>query len=234
MNCQTHGSAGLHQGMLSLLGCALLIGASSAQGAASEGAFLDDIPVVLSASRLSQPVNDAPAAVTVIDRQMIKDSGAWDLSEVFRLVPGMYVAYHSAPNYAADSTVSYHGLTNAYAQRMQVLVDGRSVYSPLFGGMLWSDIPLALDDIERIEVIRGPNSASFGANSFQGVINIITRHSAETQGKFASLSAGRGRSEAVARYGSRNGDLSYRLTAGLRNDKGEDQKMANPLSTNHR
>lgn len=221
-------------GKLGLLGSVMLICANTAQGAATEDTFLDDVPIVLSVSRLSQPVNEAPAAVTVIDRQMIKDSGAWDLSEVFRLVPGMYVAYHSAPDYAADSTVSYHGLTDAYAQRMQVLVDGRSVYSPLFGGMLWSDIPLAMDDIERIEVIRGPNSASYGANSFMGVINIITRHSAETQGKFVSLSTGRSRDEAVARYGGQNGDLTYRLTAGVRNDQGETQKMVNSLTTKDR
>jgi len=222
-----------------LLAGSLLLYAGMAQGAEknaalSENVYLDEMPVVLSVSRLSQPIDEAPAAVTVIDRQMIKDSGAWDLSEVFRLVPGMYVAYHSAPDYAVDSTVSYHGLTNAYAQRMQVLVDGRSVYSPLFGGMLWSDIPLAMDDIERIEVIRGPDSASYGANSFMGVINIITRHSAETQGKFVSLSAGRSRDEAVARYGGKNGDLTYRLTAGIRNDQGETAKMANPLTTQGR
>lgn len=234
INRPPSGNAGFHPRALGLLGCALLIGASAAQGAATEDAFLGDIPVVLSVSRLSQPVNEAPAAVTVIDRQMIRDSGAWDLSEIFRLVPGMYVAYHAASDYAADSTVSYHGLTNAYAQRMQVLVDGRSVYSPLFGGMLWSDIPLAMDDIERIEVIRGPNSASYGANSFMGVINIITRHSADAQGKFVSLSTGRGRDEAVARYGGQNGDLTYRLTAGVRNDRGEAPKMANPLTTQSR
>lgn len=200
----------------------------------SEDAYLDEMPVVLSVSRLSQRMDEAPAAVTVIDRQMIKDSGAWDLSEVMRLVPGMYVAYHSAPDYAADSTVSYHGMTNAYAQRMQVLVDGRSVYSPLFGGMLWSDIPLAMDDIERIEVNRGPNSASYGANSFLGVINIITRHSGETQGKFVSLATGRSWDETVARYGGQEGDLAYRLTAGVRNDRGETSRMANPLTTQSR
>jgi iron complex outermembrane receptor protein len=188
------------------------------------------MPVVLSVSRLSQRVDEAPAAVTVIDRQMIRDSGAWDLAEVFRLVPGMYVAYHASSAYTTNSTVSYHGLSDAYAHRMQVLVDGRSVYSPLFGGVLWDDIPLALDDIERIEVIRGPNSASYGANSFLGVINIISRHSAETPGRFASLSVGRGRSEAMARYGGGSGDFTWRLTAGLRNDRGEDSKVVNPLS----
>ncbi len=197
----------------------------------SEESFLADMPVVLTASRLSQPVDEAPAAVTVIDRQMIRDAGIWDLSEVFRLVPGMYVAYHATDTYTTDSTVSYHGLSDAYGHRMQVLVDGRSVYSPIFGGTLWSDIPVALDDIERIEVIRGPDSASYGANSFMGVINIITRHASESQGKMLSLSAGSNHDEAVARYGGQNGDLTYRLTASARNDHGESSVMNAPLST---
>jgi len=217
-----------------LLGSTLSLSAGMASagenGTLSEDVYLDEMPVVLSVSRLSQPVDEAPAAVTIIDRQMIRDSGAWDLAEVFRLVPGMYVAYHASSAYTTNSTVSYHGMSDAYAHRMQVLVDGRSVYSPLFGGVLWDDIPLALDDIERIEVIRGPNSASYGANSFLGVINITTRHSAETQGKFLSLSAGRGRGEAMARYGGGDGDFAWRMTAGLRNDAGEDARIFGPVS----
>lgn len=197
----------------------------------SESVYLDEMPVVLGVSRLSQRVDEAPAAVTVIDRQMIRESGVWDLAEVFRLVPGMVVSYHSARAYSMDNTVNYHGLSDPYARSMQVLVDGRSVYSPLFGGVLWGDIPVALDDIERIEVIRGPNSASYGANSFMGVINIITSQPSEIQGKFVSLSAGRNREEGVARYGGRNGDFTYRITAGVRNDKGEDPTIVNALST---
>jgi len=218
-----------------LLGGALLVsvGIASAgeNSACSESAYLDEMPVVLSVSRLSQRLDEAPAAVTVIDRQMIKESGIWDLAEVFRLVPGMVVSYHSTRAYTMDNTVSYHGLSDAYARSMQVLVDGRSVYSPAYGGVLWSDIPVALDDIERIEVIRGPNSASYGANSFMGVINIITLHPSETQGKFVSLTTGRNREEGVARYGGRDGDLTYRITAGRRNDKGEDPTIVNALST---
>ena len=158
---------------------------------------------------------------------------ASDLAEVFRLVPGMVVSYHSARGYSLDNTVSYHGLSDPYARSMQVLVDGRSVYSPLFGGVLWGDIPVALDDIERIEVIRGPNAASYGANSFMGVINIITSQPSETQGKFVSLTTGRSREEGVARYGGSNesGDLTYRITASVRNDKGENTIIENSLST---
>ncbi|MBI3285431.1 MAG: TonB-dependent receptor [Burkholderiales bacterium] len=211
---------------LLLAGCSAL-----AEASRDESLFLDEIPVVLSASRLSQPQNEAPVAVTVIDRQIIRESGAWDLSELFRLVPGMFVAYHADRFYATDSTVAYHGLvTNTKSDRMQVLVDGRSVYSSLYGGVIWSDIPLLLDDIERIEVIRGPASASYGANSFAGVINIITSHPAELQGKFASFSAGNGRKESVLRYGGQAGALSYRLSLGWREDSGEDVQIRNATS----
>jgi iron complex outermembrane receptor protein len=211
----------------------LCAGAADGQELLAENAYLGEVPVVLTVSRLAQPQDEAPAAVTVIDRQMIKDSGAWELADVFRLVPGMYVAYHASSAYTTNSAVSYHGLSDAYSRRMQVLVDGRSVYSPLFGGVLWSDIPLALDDIERIEVIRGPNSAMYGANSFLGIINIITRHSTEEQGTFLSVSKGTGRSEGVARHGGRIGDLSYRVTASLRNDDGLDERVVNPIQNNN-
>lgn len=216
------------------IGLSGLILASAAWGAngktPSEEAFVGEIPVVLTASRLVQPINETPAAVTIIDRRMIRDSGAWDLAEIMRLVPGMYVAYHAARFYSTDSLVSYHGLmTDTMSNRMQVLVDGRSVYSPLFGGVLWSDIPLAMDDIERIEVTRGPNSASYGANSFMGVINIITRHSAEAQGTSVSLATGRGRNEAMLRHGGRSadGDLTWRATLSYRDDPGEDTNIYN-------
>ena len=196
-----------------------------------ESIFLDDVPVVLSASRLTQPISEAPVAVTVLDRQMIRDSGAWDLSEVFRLVPGMYVAYHADPNfYTADSTVAYHGLVTTTSDRMQILIDGRSVYSGLFGSVNWSDLPIVLDDIERIEVVRGPDSASYGANSYLGVINIITRHPAESQGASASVSYGATRYEGVFRYGAKSGDLTYQITASERKDNGEDANIHNPTS----
>lgn len=207
---------------------AAVVGESAERG---ESIFLDDIPVVLSASRLSQPINEAPAAVTVIDKQMIKDSGAWDLSEIFRLVPGMYVAYHADPYFSADSTVAYHGMvTTTTSDRMQVLIDGRSVYSGLFGGVNWSDVPIVLADIERIEVIRGPDSASYGANSYLGVINIITQHAAESRGASVSLSYGDSRSEGVFRYSAKSGDLSYRLTASMRKDDGENTFIQHPTS----
>jgi iron complex outermembrane receptor protein len=186
----------------------------------SENDFLSELPVVLSATRLRQSLADTPASMTVIDRQMIVDAGAWDVADLFRLVPGMYVAYNVDKEVVPGHVVSYHGMADPYAKRMQILIDGRSVYTPLFGGPIWSNIPLALDDIERIEVVRGPNAASYGANSFLGVINIITRDPATVQGKLVSLTAGNVGTDATLRYGGRAGAMDYRTTLQLRGDNG--------------
>lgn len=186
----------------------------------SEDAYLGDVPQVLTVSRLAQPVADAPAAVTVIDRETIRASGIVDLPDIFRLVPGFYVATNASFFQTVNPVVSYHGMTDAYSRRMQVMIDGRSVYEPLYGGVQWSDLPLALADIERIEVTRGPNAASYGANSFLGVINIITQHSSQTEGSSVSLVHGNGRNEAYYRYGGKINDLTYRVTTGYRQDDG--------------
>lgn len=210
----------------SILPMFLMISALPGQGAESvadlsEQDFLADVPVVLTASRLRQNVADAPAAVTVIDRQMIRDSGAWSIPDLFRLVPGMYVGESAdRGTFVPNSVVSYHGLTDGFSRRMQVLVDGRSIYTPLFGGAVWSTLPLALEDIERIEVIRGPNSATYGANSFLGIINIISRHATETQGAMVSLTDSKRGSDATFRWGGKAGALDYRVTGSQRRDQG--------------
>jgi iron complex outermembrane receptor protein len=187
----------------------------------SEEEFLAELPVVLTASRFAQPQAEAPAAVTVIDRQMIEASGVRNLSEVFRLVPGFVVGLESGHRHV----VGYHGLADEFSRRLQVLIDGRSVYLPSFGGVSWSDLPLALDDIERIEVIRGPNAVTYGANSFLAVINITTRHSAADRGGFVRATAGSNDiRDGVLRVAGGEGDVSYRLTTGYQQDNGYGQR----------
>ena len=187
----------------------------------SEQEFLAELPVVITASRLAQPQAEAPAAVTVIDRQMIEASGARNLSEVFRLVPGFQVGFESGHRHV----VGYHGLADEFSRRLQVLIDGRSVYLPSFGGVSWSDLPLALDDIERIEVIRGPNAVTYGANSFLAVINITTRHSAADRGGFVRATVGSNDiRDGVLRVAGGDGDVSYRLTTGYQQDDGYGQR----------
>jgi iron complex outermembrane receptor protein len=180
------------------------------QAAVTESDFLDDLPVVLSVSRLSQPVNEAPAAVTVIDQDMIRASGFRDIPDLLRLVPGFSVAYTRDNTWAAG----YHGLGDAFSRRFQVLVDGRSIYSPHYGAVNWSDLPLSIDDIERIEVVRGPDAAIYGANAFAAVINIITKTAAQVPGEFVSLQVGeQGMRGATVRHGGGDAALRYRLTA---------------------
>ncbi len=182
----------------------------------SEEEFLGDMPVVLSVSRLSQPVSEAPSAVTIIDRDMIRTSGAREIPDLLRFVPGFYTGF-----YLGNEPVISRGVTARYYGRIQVLVDGRSVYTPLFGQVPWTSIPLQIDDIERIEVTRGPNSASYGANSFLSVINIITRHAQEDRGAAALVRAGdNGIADGMVRYGGRAGELDYRLTLGYQADDG--------------
>ena len=197
---------------------------ASSLPAVSEDDYIGDVPKVLTVSRLAQSVADTPAAVTVIDRETIRASGALDIPELFRLVPGMYVGANAGYVYSTNHTVSYHGMTNAYAGTMQVMINGRSVYNSLFGGVKWSELPLAMVDIERIEVTRGPNAASHGANSFFGVINIITKSGADLPANSVIASHGSGRNELFYRHAGVADSLNYRVTAGYRQDDGLDDR----------
>lgn len=205
-------------GVLRLLPVAMLSAAAWAADSASLP-FGDagDTPVVLSATRLSQSLFETPAAVTVIDRQMIEQTGVREIPELLRLVPGMVVGYESG----SEAFVSFHGTSADLARRMQVLVDGRSIYQPLLASVDWIGLPLELADIERIEVIRGPNSSSWGANSFLAVVNIVTRHPADVERARISYRGGEdGISDYVARLAQRAGAVDWRLTVAGRSDDG--------------
>ena len=202
------------QTSLDVLGRTLLLSGGLAcsgwvWGGVTESDFFDDMPVVLSVSRMSQPVNETPAAVTVIDRDMIRASGFRNIPDLLRLVPGFSVAYTRDNTWA----IGYHGMADAFSRRFQVLVDGRSIYGSAYGAVNWGELPLAIDDIERIEVVRGPNAATYGANAFLAVINIISKDPSQTPGAFVSAQYGeQGMSGLTARYGGGDGDLRYRLT----------------------
>lgn len=185
----------------------------------TESEFFEEVPIVLSVSRLAQPASETPGAVTVLDQETIRASGFRDIPDLFRLAPGFYVSYYRGD----QGIVSYHGLTDEFSRRMQVLIDGRSVYMPPIGGVNWSDLPLAIEDIERIEVMRGPSAAAHGANSFLGAINIVTRHPSQDQGGYLSLSKGsKGIEDGLLRYGASHGALDYRASLGYRSDHGFD------------
>jgi iron complex outermembrane receptor protein len=179
------------------------------------------IPQVLTPVRLKQPRTEVPASVTVIDRELIAASGIRELPELLRLVPGMAVGATAGWDYK----VSYHGTSRFNSHRMQVLIDGRSIYQAGFATIAWDDIPLAMEDIERIEVVRGPNTAAYGANAFLGSINIITRHPDDSPRWRAKATAGNKSTEDYYASTSGNvGDSSYRVTAAARRDSGFDWK----------
>lgn len=193
---------------------------------ADEEVFFSDLPIVASVSRLPQRLADAPSSVTVIDRATIKASGARALSDIFRLVPGFQTFAKSD----AAPRVIYHGVTddNEFAPRVQVLVDGRSLYSPLFrGGVNWTLVPVALEDIERIEVVRGSNTTSYGANAFLGVINIVTVDPALVRGVSVSGNYGnQGVRDYTLRAGGAIGEIGhFRLTFQNMKDDGLDDNF---------
>jgi len=182
--------------------------------------FFDEAPLILTASRMSKPLSESPASVSVIDRQMIEASGVREIADLFRLVPGFIVGYHSGNT----PVVTYHGMGQIFARQLQVLVDGRSVFVPSFGGVPWSNLPLLIEDIERIEIIRGPNAVTYGANAFLATINIITRHAAEDFGSRYSITSSDNShpdiKDAYVRVGYHHEDLDWRFSAGTMNDDG--------------
>ncbi len=181
----------------------------------SEDVFLADLPLVSSASRLPQALDRAPAAVTVITREMIEASGFRQLPDVFRLVPGFQVSWVSG----SIPTVTYQGLSSIYSRHVQVLVDGRSVYNPGYGSVQWRGIPLALDDIDRIEVVRGPNAPNDGANAVVASIHIFTRPAAATPGwTVAGTLGSTDIRDGLLRHAGAAGDWQWRATLNSRRD----------------
>ncbi len=181
----------------------------------------EEIPVVLTPIRLEQSRTEVPASVSIIDRKMIVASGLRKIPELFRLIPGTLVGAKDGWNYV----VSYHGTNHRDTRRMQVLIDGRSVYQAGLATIDWNDLPITIEDIERIEIVRGPSSASYGANAFLGVINIITRHPEDTEQLHLLTKRGDGRIEDY-RLSMASSLLngSIRLTLASRRDDGFDQK----------
>lgn len=165
---------------------------------------------VTTAGKKGQPLSQVPAAVYVITQEEIRRSGATRLPELLRLVPGVQVAQINANTWA----ISIRGFNNRYSNKLLVMIDGRTVYSPIFSGVFWDMQNLILEDIERIEVIRGPGGTLWGANAVNGVINVITKRAQDTQGALLSAATGsQSQAMAQARYGGQNQQkqFSYRL-----------------------
>src|SRR5882762_5025948 len=161
---------------------------------------------VTSVAKRTQKVADAAAAIFVITQDDIRRSGATSVPEALRLVPGLQVARIDQNKWAIGS----RGFNGRFDNKLLVLIDGRSVYTPLFSGVYWNVQDVMLEDVDRIEVIRGPGATMWGANAVDGVINIITKPAASTQSTI--ITAGGGTEERGAggvRYGSKIGDSTH-------------------------
>lgn len=141
---------------------------------------------VTSVSRQAQPLSNSPAAIYVITDEDIKRSGATSIPQALKDVPGLHVAQIDSQKWA----VSSRGFNGRFNNKLLVLMDGRTLYSPEFSGVYWEMQDTLMADIDRIEIIRGPSAAMWGANAVNGVINIVTKHSAETLGGYAELGVG--------------------------------------------
>ena len=168
---------------------------------------------VTSVTKSSQALRNAPAAIYVITHDDVIRSGATSLPEILRLAPNLQVSQISATQYVITAR-GFSGNTNdqSFSDKLLVLIDGRSVYSPLFSGVYWDMQQVLPEDIDRIEVISGPGAALWGANAVNGVINIITRKASETQGGIIEAGVGNQERGASIQYGGRlSPDLAYRF-----------------------
>lgn len=141
---------------------------------------------VSTVSRTQSTVGESAAAISVITQEDIRRSGATTIAELFRRVPGMNVARIDNNKWA----IGARGFNGRYADMLLVQMDGRTVYNPLFAGVYWDTVVYPLEDIERIEVIRGPGASMWGANAVNGVVNIITKPAKNTQGGVLTAGAG--------------------------------------------
>ena len=161
--------------------------------------------VIVSASKKPEMVSDVAAAVYVITQEDIRRSGVTSIPEALRLAPGVHVARITATDWA----INIRGLNSQFAKNLLVMIDGRSVYTHVFSGVFWDVQDTLLDDIERIEVIRGPGAAVWGANAVNGVINIITKKASQTQGGQLVALGGNQEQLASVRYGGTMSNQAY-------------------------
>jgi len=183
---------------------------------------------VTSVSRRSESLSTAAAAIYVVSQQDIRRSGVTTIPDALRMVPGVNVAQIDGNKWA----VTARGSNGRYAAKLLVLMDGRTIYSPLFSGVFWDVQDISLESIERIEVIRGPGATLWGANAVNGIINIITKSAADTPGGFVEAGFGsEGGNQASFRYGGELGaGTHYRAYAKYHDRMGHSDLSGNPTA----
>jgi len=204
--------------------CALGVVSPAAQGLSTHLAAVPELKdlaelsveqlsaiTVTSVARRSQPLSSAAAAVYVITNDDIRRSGATSLPEALRLAPNLQVARADTNQYA----ISARGFNNVLANKLLVMIDGRTVYSPLFSGVFWEAQQVMLEDVERIEVISGPGATLWGANAVDGVINVITKRAQDTPGALVAGGIGNRESASSLRWGGKLGQNGHYRVYGI-------------------
>lgn len=200
----------------------LLSSGAMAQTAPDIGVDSTDIdyPVVITPTRLRQSLADVPASITVVTAETLRHYGIANIPDALRLVPGMAVLRSTGNEYG----INYHGTYASSPRRLNVLIDGTSLYRPGLSRVEWAQLPVAMEDVDHIEVIRGPDSAAYGPNSMMAVINILTKHPKEVERGSVSLSVGsHGVVETTVRLATTLGPTSLRATASTLGDGGYDR-----------
>jgi iron complex outermembrane recepter protein len=180
---------------------------------------------VTSVSKTEQKLSETASAIFVITQEDIRNSGATNVPDVLRMVPGLSVARINSSTWA----ITARGQNSEFANELLVLVDGRSVYTPFYGGVYWDAQDFVLEDIERIEVICGPGGAIWGENAVNGVINIITKRADKTHGTLATVGGGTS-DEAIGqgRYGGQIRKVNYRVFTSVREEDGSSDPQTGP------
>ncbi|MGB5722519.1 MAG: TonB-dependent receptor [Woeseiaceae bacterium] len=191
-----------------------LLSVCNAQAEEMDGGDLADLSLdellsteITTLSRKAENLGSAPAAVHVISQSDIRRSGARSIPELLRMVPGMQVAQIDGNKWA----VTARGANGRFANKLLVLMDGRTLYNPMLSGVQWDVQDTDFAAIERIEVIRGPGATMWGSNAVNGVVNIITKHAADTQGAAVGVLGGMDGYETTVRYGAEVGDGAFRV-----------------------
>lgn len=203
------------------LGLALSIASKPSYAEVSDPAdsLAGDFPSVMTPARMKQSLQDVPASVTVITAEQISGLNISNVWDALRLVPGMQITETTSDRII----VNYHGTNARNPRRMNVLVDGISVYRPGFSEISWGQLPVAVDDIERIEVTRGPNSAVYGPNSMMAIVNIVTKHPGDVPAASATIErAGSGAYRQHARLAAQLGSTAMHLSASREGSEGYD------------
>src|ERR1022692_639795 len=192
----------------------IILGTAFAQRVGAPTDDLDKLSVdelftlqVTSVGRKAQELSKAPAAVFVLTAEDIRRSGATSIPEALQWVPGLTVSRLDGRSWS----VSARGGSRLFANQILVMIDGRSLYMPLFSGVIWDTIDVPLENIEQIEVVRGPGAVMWGPNAVNGVINIITKSSRTTKGGQVSAAGGNQSDDVEARWGAAPTDrISWR------------------------